>query len=573
MPKKTTKITKIINKSRHKTLSRQGYVLSKSELTDTQLKKVKKDLLVIPKVDPNFNDGVEGFNVYHEDKRYIYIPRYYGIKNFGPYVYEDPLAKVKIDVIFKGKLRDSQKSIADECIGKIMDKGGGILSLPTGYGKTVLALYIAVQLGVKTCVLVNKTFLQNQWYERIKYFTNARIGMIRQNKTDVENKDIIIGMLQSVSMIDYEERKKKNIFDDIGLLIVDECHHNASRVFSQAFFKIGAKYTIGLSATPERNDGLTKVLHWNLGELLVKIIRKGDRNVLIKSIKYESTNELSCEKKRWFKGKVNPDSVKMITNMYKIKERNDLLVDIIYNLLNQYERKILILSGRIEHLNILREGVNRLIKRDVEKGIIEPDEFCTSLYIGKMKEYELDDASEAEAIFASYAMAEEGLDIDKLNTLLFATPKKNIIQSIGRIMRKPIKDGDINPMIIDIIDNYSIFRRWGDLRNAYYEKCKYKIDPYHAFNDKIIGIKEYLTIKGSIRKKNNDQNLDLRKEYITFHEGEDAYKLEEEFGFEDNDKSIYEYDPNLAKIFNTDNEKIIEQNFDIVNDKSNFIKV
>ena len=120
---------------------------------------------------------------------------------------------------------------------------------------TTMSLYIACQLQVKTLVLVHKTFLQDQWIERCAQFTNAKIGIIRQKKVDVKGKDIVIGMLQSVSMINYDPV----IFEDFGLIICDECHHFGSRVFSQALSKLSPKYTLGLSATPIRADGLTKV--------------------------------------------------------------------------------------------------------------------------------------------------------------------------------------------------------------------------------------------------------------------------------------------------------------------------
>ena len=149
---------------------------------------------------------------------------------------------------------------------------------------------------------MHKTFLQNQWYDRIKQFTNAKIGIIRQKKIDVDRKDIVIGMLQSISMIDYD----LDIFKNIGVVIWDEVHHLGSRVFSQALYKTGAKYTIGLSATPYRADGLTKVFMWYLGDIIYKVTRKEDKNVIVKIFNYESNNLLFVEKKMWIRGKIKP---------------------------------------------------------------------------------------------------------------------------------------------------------------------------------------------------------------------------------------------------------------------------
>ena len=101
-----------------------------------------------------------------------------------------------------------------------------------------------------------------QWIERIEQFLpDARIGIIQQNKVKVQGKDIVIAMIQSISMKNYP----MEIFDQFGLSIFDECHHISSQVFSRCLPKVGNKYMLGLSATPKRKDGLSKVFHWYLG--------------------------------------------------------------------------------------------------------------------------------------------------------------------------------------------------------------------------------------------------------------------------------------------------------------------
>ena len=68
-------------------------------------------------------------------------------------------------------------------------------------------------------------------------------------------------------------------------------------------------------------------------------------------------------------------------------------------------------------------------------------------------------------------MAEEGLDIKTLTTLIMATPKTDIRQATGRILR--IKDA--HHLIIDIVDQHEIFRRQWKKRMRYYKKQKYII--------------------------------------------------------------------------------------------------
>ena len=136
----------------------------------------------------------------------------------------------------------------------IKKKGSGLLALHTGFGKTVL-LNIISRINQKTLIIVHKEFLLRQWIERIEQFLpDARVGRIQAKTIDTEDKDIVICMLQSLSMKDYP----KDMFKEYGLSIYDECHHLSAEVFSRAFFKVVTKYGLGLSATIKRKDGLTK---------------------------------------------------------------------------------------------------------------------------------------------------------------------------------------------------------------------------------------------------------------------------------------------------------------------------
>jgi len=528
-------------------LNNTGYRINTTTLSEKKLTKLKLDLTVKPTNTMDMDDSNTEFEVFrqHPDN-IIQIPRYYGIRNVKSPDINFDVSKSAVDFEFKGVLRPNQLETATVALNMIREQGGGILQLHTGYGKTTIALYLASILKLKTLILVHKTFLQDQWYDRIKQFTNANIGMIRQQKIDIENKDIVIGMLQSVSMIDYDLA----IFKDFQVLICDECHHLGSRVFSRALFKLCPKYTIGLSATPTRNDGLTKVIKWFMGDVLVKVERKGDNAVYIKAFEYTATDKLFEEKKRWFKGKTKPDTVKMITNMHKIPERNKFVAGIINSLRVIDERKILILSGRIDHLKELKKIVDDVIGDDIVNNRCYEGEYKTAYYIGGMKDYELKDSSEADVIFATYSMAEEGLDIDGLNTLILATPKKNIIQSIGRIMRKPIKKGDINPLVIDIIDNLSCFKSWGDKRIKYYETNKYTVNTYKAHNNQCVSFKDYLVQNKIIdQAKANDPNLDVRKEYIVHRHGIETYQFEFDSDFYSWPETMFNYDCDLGKIF------------------------
>ena len=354
---------------------------------------------------------------------------------------------------------------------------------------TVIALDIAASLGMRTIVFTHKTFLQDQWIERATQFTNAKIGIIRQNIIQWDGYDIVIGMAQSISMKDYGI----TIFDNFDMVILDESHHYGSRVFSRIMHKCGGKYMLALSATPNRADGLAHIIHWHIGDVIYKQKPKPNDQVIAKIFKYESTDKLFVEKKMWCKGKMLPSNTMMINNLVEIKSRNNHIINIINELRKSPLRKILILSGRREHLTVLKDAVDAQIKQDVINGKILEGECNTDYYMGGMKPKERQRAEhKGDILFGTYDMAHEGLDIDRLNTIILATPKKNVTQAIGRIIRKILQNGDIRPVIIDLSDMLSIFPGQGDVRMREYAKNKYKTETYYLRDDKIRPYFDYI---------------------------------------------------------------------------------
>ena len=185
-------------------LGKKGYTIFKKNLDTNQENEIKKDLYVKPFI-PKAMAPVNKFPIYRESSQKYYLPRFYGIEKYGlPEKCEIDDGE-KININFNGSLRDYQESIVTKYCNYIGNNGGGLLEIDTGLGKTVIALNIISKIKLKTLVIVHKEFLLNQWEERIKEFLpNAKIGKIQGQKIDIIDKDIVIGMLQSLSMKDYE---------------------------------------------------------------------------------------------------------------------------------------------------------------------------------------------------------------------------------------------------------------------------------------------------------------------------------------------------------------------------------
>jgi len=469
------------------TLSRNGYKIKKSDLSSNQLKTIKCDLTVNPYVVGDFGNGNEKrFSLFMESPNSIYIPRFYAYDKYGTpdkYKIEEG---TDIKIKFSGSLRKEQLPIIDLYQKACEEKGGGLISLKCGGGKTVLALYIISMLKKKTIVIVHKDFLMTQWRDRIQQFLpDARIGKIQQNTIDIENKDIVLAMVQSLSQKEYDS----DVFSSFGLAVFDECHHLGAEVFSKSMAKVASKYMLGLSATPDRKDGLRKVFEWYIGPMVYS--SKTDKQEdYIETRIYEYTNDdLQYSKidKIYTKNGPKPCMPKMINNISDCIHRNLFINDLIKI---EYEkgRKILVLGDRREYLNRTEKWIKENINPDI-----------VGQYVGGMKPSELRDSQEKDIILGTYSMASEGMDIPKLNTIVLASPKSDVVQSVGRILREKADVRKFHPLVIDILDthpNLTLFSKQCDKRIIYYKKSNHEIHVYK--ND---GSKEKLEKRKSKKKE------------------------------------------------------------------------
>jgi superfamily II DNA or RNA helicase len=480
-------------------LNNNGYNVALRYLTAKQIKKIETDLTVAPRIRKATPEEIRAAEFplynYSDEGDSIIIPRYYGISRFGNPEHTDFEEAEEIDIEFTKALRPKQQDVVDLCIRYMLKNGGGLLSVPCGFGKTVCALYIAAAMGLKTLVVVHKSFLLNQWIERAVEFLNIRrenIGVIRQSKCDIVGKDLVIGVIHTMSKRPYNE-----MYRQFGLVIFDEAHHVGARYFSRTLMKTSCNYTLSLTATPHRNDGLIKVMYWFTGGTIYRESKKMNCNVIVKSILHTSSDEdLFRNKIKWFKGDFVSNSQQMTYDVMEIESRNQMIVNMVNHIRRKYpERNILILSEKIDHLKLLKGEVDRSIQEDIDAGLIEEGDVTSCYYIGDSKPHERQEAEEnGDIIFASYQLASEGLDIKHLNTLIFASPKKDVVQTVGRIMRKILQVGDVRPLIIDIQDDLDIFNNWANIRKDYYKRCKYQIENYYMVDDQFVTGNKYYGI-------------------------------------------------------------------------------
>jgi superfamily II DNA or RNA helicase len=434
-------------------LTLRGYRVSKSSIKN--LGELKGTLTARPYIPSVFvkPQYVQKYPVYVETSEYMYVPKHYGLQTYGdcPSERDVPQTDAKYWE-FTGKLRPIQEEVV-----KTYNKDG-IISLQTGGGKTVCALYIASTLRVPTVVLVHNTFLRDQWIDRIKAFLpKARIGTVQGDIIDI-NKDVIVAMLQSVSMKEYPA----DLFKNIGLLIVDECHHIASEAFSKAIPKLTCKHMLGLSATPDRKDKLMYLINWFLGPLLYKsdTADKVDAKVRVEYYEFEP------EDPKFNEIIYNSSGVMftslMVNKVVEYTPRNKMLVELLTDLYEEKDRQILVLTDRVDHTKTLLEMLPEAIQKEAcilgrEVKSSQRAEWCASKRI----------------LIATYTMCKEGFDVATLNTLVMATSRPDVDQIVGRILRVDKVGRKIHPLIVDIVD--PAFRRQFQTRLALYKSRNYEI--------------------------------------------------------------------------------------------------
>jgi superfamily II DNA or RNA helicase len=439
-------------------LGQKGYTIPKNELTIEKQKQIRNDLTIKPFIMGSpMNNDQKTFPAYRESGNKFYVPHYYGVENFGvPKQYKISEGN-DIDLEFAGTLRDGQIPVVETYINHVnkVGFGGGLLELPCAFGKTCLALNIISHLKKKTFIIVHKEFLMNQWIERIQQFLpKARVGKIQGPIIDIDDKDIVIGMLQSLSMKEYPT----STFESFGLTIIDEVHHISSEVFSNSLFKLVTKYMLGLSATMNRKDGTTKVFKMFLGNVIFKGKRDEEREVIVHAIKYEVEDDEFNEVKLDYRG--NPAYSTMISKICEYNRRTEFILKIISDMLSvNPNQQIMILA---QYKNILKYLHDAIAHRNIA---------TVGYYIGGMKEQALKATEGKKIVIATYAMAAEALDIKTLTTLIMATPKTDIEQSVGRILREKHS----SPVVVDIVDSHDLFQNQWRKRKTFYKKENYKI--------------------------------------------------------------------------------------------------
>lgn len=336
----------------------------------------------------------------------------------------------------------------------------GILQSPAGSGKTQMGIALVKRFGKKALWLTHTLDLLKQSKERAEQYMDKRvIGTITEGKVNI-GSGITFATIQTMCKLDLPQYK--NLWD---VIIVDECHRcsgtpTAMTQFYKVLNSLAARHKFGLSATVHRSDGMIEATYALLGHVIYTVPDEavGDKimKVGIKPVNTGIELDRKC---------LNTDGTlnysKLITYLCEDFRRLHFISSWI---VVESEHSCLILSDRLEHLEQLMKSLPRTMrekavmvsgKMTTKKGKAEREKAIEDMRSGKKK-----------YLFATYALAKEGLDIPCLERLFLTTPQKDyavVTQSIGRIAR--VCEGKSDPIAYDFVDNIAY------LVKSYKKRC------------------------------------------------------------------------------------------------------
>ena len=409
---------------------------------------------------------------FEEDDRFLILPR--GCMEKIKDVCEKSNVKLiikdkreqgtKVDYKFNGKLNRKQ----EKAMNDLISHETGVLCATTGFGKTVIGAKIISELKTNTLVIVNRNNLLDQWKERLSYFLDINkkeIGQCGASKENLNGK-LDVASFQSLFKKDNLEELVKNY----GLVIVDECHHVAAFSFEKVLKSIRSKYVYGLTATPTRKDGWHKIIYMQCGDIRVRVSNKElkqnkemEHTVIVKKTNYKYIP--SDEQDKILISEILND---MCHNVF----RNSMIIEDIKKCIAE-GRIPIVLTERVEHLKILKEGLDELnIPIVIYKG-----------NMGKKKTKEIhdiikeaDENNKPRIILATSSSIGEGFDDSRLDTLFLSMPvswKGRIIQYVGRLHRE--HEDKEKVVVYDYLDNMKILEKMYNRRLKGYKIAGYEI--------------------------------------------------------------------------------------------------
>jgi superfamily II DNA or RNA helicase len=331
-------------------------------------------------------------------------------------------APVTTELSFTGTLTATQSAAVEAILGH----EAGVLVAPPGAGKTVMACAAIARRSVSTLILVHRKQLLDQWSDRLQTFLGISKSDIHiLGKARYPDAPVALGMFPTLARSEFPEA----LLAKYGHVIIDECHHVPAASFEAAMKRCPARYILGLTATPNRKDGLQKILFLQCGPIRHRIdidhSEEQSRTVFVR--------EFSL---RLPAGKDRLPIHQIWEHLIQSGERNRAIASDVSSALEE-QRFCALLSDRKEHLNALESLLReKLPEERIYRIDGSTNQKLRTTILGNLRSK----ASEGQpfVLLATASLLGEGFDMPELDTLFLAMPisfKGRLIQYAGRLHR------------------------------------------------------------------------------------------------------------------------------------------
>lgn len=401
-------------------------------------------------------------------------------------LHDERYAGPAISAQFKGLLRPEQEKAAE----RMLEHDDGILSAPTGFGKTVIGAYLISRLRLPTLVIVPRCALVSQWAEKLSEFLSVEhpdgplltpsgkpskrkrlvVGQIGAGKKKISG---IIDIATSQALIEKDpdtgEPHAKRIVKSYGLVICDECHHAAASHLEMILKATPARRIFGLSATPKRSDGLDCALYMLCGPIRCTIdpkeqaAQQGFKRILrpvFTRIRVPGCGDGASYNQILDKLCANEARNRLIaTDVVEVARRGG--TPLVLTKRKEHARRLARLisgEGRTVHL-LIGEGTAAARRKLIAEATRE-------------------EAEGPSIIVATEGYLGEGFDFSKLDALFLTTPISwdgNVTQQAGRLHRT--HEGKNQVTIWDYVDSsVPMLERMHKKRLKTYAKLGYEVE-------------------------------------------------------------------------------------------------
>ncbi|MGC9226035.1 DEAD/DEAH box helicase [Caldivirga sp.] len=337
----------------------------------------------------------------------------------------------------------------------------GTVVIPTGGGKTFIALKAIATVKVPTIILVVTEELMNQWHDRIRRMLGVEAGRLGGGFNEI--KDVTVAIYNSAV------KYISDIRDRFDLAVFDECHHVPAETFKNVAFKLTAPYRLALSATPTRKDGNEELIYLTSGGVVHKAtyLDMVHAGLVVPIRHFRIYVKLSEDEAKKYKSIGEDNAIMLRNTAAQAKAKIPVAVQLT-KLEYSLGSKVIVFTQYIEQAEEIYEELKKEI--GVKVALITSktsnrDEIFERFRLGNVK------------VLVTTTVLDEGIDVPDADVAIVVSgtgSPRQMIQRVGRVVRQT--EGKVEARVYEIVARGTIEEALSNERHpddeVYEKECR-----------------------------------------------------------------------------------------------------